>query len=212
MSIKLHYLRNHLDKFLDNLGNYSKEQGERFHQDLKVMEERYQGRPARDGAGITRAAARTRAHSLFAHLSTRAQLPLIARFTHVGIELFAVQLRHRSLRGHARRAHDAAGVTIRRKKEKSESQFVCCYLRRERYRRALKCFAAGLVGAFKRTLTGSGEVLWNFVVFLEINVATKFDIHTNECKEFVLLVWMQKRVRAARRQSAGLGTFDFSFD
>ncbi|GBP10723.1 hypothetical protein EVAR_6281_1 [Eumeta japonica] len=48
MSIKLHYLRNHLDKFLDNLGNYSEEQGERFHQDLKVMEERYQAesRPA----------------------------------------------------------------------------------------------------------------------------------------------------------------------
>ncbi|GBP00205.1 hypothetical protein EVAR_832_1 [Eumeta japonica] len=44
MSIKLHYLRNHLDKFPDNLGNYSEEQGERFHQDLKVMEERYQGR------------------------------------------------------------------------------------------------------------------------------------------------------------------------
>ncbi|GBP78313.1 hypothetical protein EVAR_52368_1 [Eumeta japonica] len=39
MSIKLHYLRNHLDKFPDNLGNYSEEQGERFHQDLKVMEE-----------------------------------------------------------------------------------------------------------------------------------------------------------------------------
>ncbi|GBP33781.1 hypothetical protein EVAR_25382_1 [Eumeta japonica] len=44
MSIKLHYLRNHLDKFPDNLGNYSEEQGERFQQDLKVMEERYQGR------------------------------------------------------------------------------------------------------------------------------------------------------------------------
>ncbi|GBP37671.1 hypothetical protein EVAR_23719_1 [Eumeta japonica] len=42
MSIKLHYLRNHLDKFPDNLGNYSEEQGERFHQDLKVMVERYQ--------------------------------------------------------------------------------------------------------------------------------------------------------------------------
>lgn len=44
MSIKLHYLYNHLDKFPDNLGDYSEEQGERFHQDLKVMEERYQGR------------------------------------------------------------------------------------------------------------------------------------------------------------------------
>ncbi|UYV67635.1 hypothetical protein LAZ67_5001413 [Cordylochernes scorpioides] len=42
MSIKVHYLHNHLDKFPDNLGAYSDEQGERFHQDMKVMEERYQ--------------------------------------------------------------------------------------------------------------------------------------------------------------------------
>ncbi|UYV84641.1 hypothetical protein LAZ67_X002935 [Cordylochernes scorpioides] len=33
----------HLDKFPDNLGAYSDENGERFHQDLKVVEERYQG-------------------------------------------------------------------------------------------------------------------------------------------------------------------------
>ncbi|EEZ99611.2 hypothetical protein TcasGA2_TC002128 [Tribolium castaneum] len=44
MSIKVHYLHNHLDKFPDNLGSYSEEHGERFHQDLKNMEERYQGR------------------------------------------------------------------------------------------------------------------------------------------------------------------------
>lgn len=44
MSIKVHYLHNHLDKFPENLGSYSEEQGERFHQDLKNMEERYQGR------------------------------------------------------------------------------------------------------------------------------------------------------------------------
>ncbi|UYV67637.1 hypothetical protein LAZ67_5001415 [Cordylochernes scorpioides] len=42
MSIKVHYLNSHLDKFPDNLGAYSDEQGERFHQDMKVMEERYQ--------------------------------------------------------------------------------------------------------------------------------------------------------------------------
>ncbi|UYV67629.1 hypothetical protein LAZ67_5001403 [Cordylochernes scorpioides] len=42
MSIKVHYLHSHLDKFPDNLGVYSDEQGERFHQDMKVMEERYQ--------------------------------------------------------------------------------------------------------------------------------------------------------------------------
>ncbi|UYV70175.1 hypothetical protein LAZ67_7002094 [Cordylochernes scorpioides] len=42
MSIKVHYLHSHLDKFPDNLGAYSDAQGERFHQDRKVMEERYQ--------------------------------------------------------------------------------------------------------------------------------------------------------------------------
>jgi hypothetical protein len=44
MSIKVHYVHSHLDKFPDNCGDFSDEQGERFHQDLKVMEDRYQGR------------------------------------------------------------------------------------------------------------------------------------------------------------------------
>lgn len=44
MSIKVHFLFSHLDRFPDNLGDYSEEQGERFHQDIKTMEERYQGR------------------------------------------------------------------------------------------------------------------------------------------------------------------------
>ena len=44
MSITLQYLHNHLDRFADNLGDVSEEQGERFHQDIKVMEDRYQGR------------------------------------------------------------------------------------------------------------------------------------------------------------------------
>ncbi|UYV74050.1 POLD1 [Cordylochernes scorpioides] len=35
MSIKVHYLHSHLDKYPDNLGTYSDEQGERFHQDMK---------------------------------------------------------------------------------------------------------------------------------------------------------------------------------
>ena len=43
MSIKVHYLFSHLDQFPDNLGDMSDEQGERFHQDLKTMEARYQG-------------------------------------------------------------------------------------------------------------------------------------------------------------------------
>ena len=43
MSIKLHFLNSHLDQFPDNLGAVSDELGERFHQDLKIMEERYRG-------------------------------------------------------------------------------------------------------------------------------------------------------------------------
>ena len=52
MSLKLHFLHSHLDYFpsnrLDylesNLGDFSEEQGERFLQDIKEMERRYQGR------------------------------------------------------------------------------------------------------------------------------------------------------------------------
>ena len=43
MSFKLHFLNSHLDYFLENLGAVSEEQGERFHQDFKEMERRYQG-------------------------------------------------------------------------------------------------------------------------------------------------------------------------
>ena len=41
MSLKLHILHSHIDKFKDNLGDYSKEPSERFHQDVKSFEERY---------------------------------------------------------------------------------------------------------------------------------------------------------------------------
>jgi len=44
MGMKLHYLFSHLGQFPDNLGEVSKEQGERFHQAIKTMETRYQGR------------------------------------------------------------------------------------------------------------------------------------------------------------------------
>ena len=44
MSIKVHFLFSHLDKFLDNPGSVSDEQGERFRQDLMAVKERYQGR------------------------------------------------------------------------------------------------------------------------------------------------------------------------
>ena len=43
MSIKLHYLHSHLDFFPPNLGDVSEEHGERFHQDIMVMEKRYVG-------------------------------------------------------------------------------------------------------------------------------------------------------------------------
>ena len=44
MSIKVHFLHSHLDCFPENLGALSDELRERFHQDVKEMEERYQGR------------------------------------------------------------------------------------------------------------------------------------------------------------------------
>jgi hypothetical protein len=43
MSLKLHFLHSHLDFFPENLGAVSDEQGERFHQDIQSMENRYQG-------------------------------------------------------------------------------------------------------------------------------------------------------------------------
>jgi hypothetical protein len=44
MSLKVHFLLSHLDKFAENLGSVSVELGERFHQDISEMERRYQGR------------------------------------------------------------------------------------------------------------------------------------------------------------------------
>ena len=44
MNIKVHFLYSYLDRFPANLGDLSEEQGERFHQDIRTMEERFQGR------------------------------------------------------------------------------------------------------------------------------------------------------------------------
>lgn len=44
MSLKIHFLHSHLDFFPDNLGDESDEHGERFHQQMKQMEFRYQGK------------------------------------------------------------------------------------------------------------------------------------------------------------------------
>ena len=44
MSVKVHFLKNHLDYFPANLGELSEEQGERFHQEIKYFEQRYMGK------------------------------------------------------------------------------------------------------------------------------------------------------------------------
>jgi hypothetical protein len=44
MSLNIHFLNSHLDFFPENLSAVGEEQGERFHQDIKEMERRYQGR------------------------------------------------------------------------------------------------------------------------------------------------------------------------
>lgn len=40
----MHFLQNHLNEFAINLGDYSDQHGERFHQDIMVMEKRYKGK------------------------------------------------------------------------------------------------------------------------------------------------------------------------
>ena len=44
MSVKMHYLFLRMDRFPENMGSISDKQRERFHQDLKKMETRYQAR------------------------------------------------------------------------------------------------------------------------------------------------------------------------
>ncbi|GBN38372.1 hypothetical protein AVEN_213581-1 [Araneus ventricosus] len=44
MSLKVHFLHSHIDCFSENLGAYSEEQGERFYQDIRDIERRYQAR------------------------------------------------------------------------------------------------------------------------------------------------------------------------
>lgn len=44
MSIKVHFLHSHLDFFPANLGQFSDEQGERFHQEMLVIEKRFEGK------------------------------------------------------------------------------------------------------------------------------------------------------------------------
>lgn len=44
MSLKIHFLRSHLEYFAHQLSTESDEQGERFHQDIMQMEKRYKGK------------------------------------------------------------------------------------------------------------------------------------------------------------------------
>ena len=43
MSIKVHFMHSHLDKFLNNYDNVSYEHGDLFYQDIKITEKCYQG-------------------------------------------------------------------------------------------------------------------------------------------------------------------------
>ena len=43
MTIKMHFSFSYLDQFSENVGNVSDENGERFQEDIQVMEDRYQG-------------------------------------------------------------------------------------------------------------------------------------------------------------------------
>lgn len=44
MSIKIHFLKSHLNFFPNNLGQFSDEQGEKFHQELSQIEKRFEGK------------------------------------------------------------------------------------------------------------------------------------------------------------------------
>lgn len=44
ISVKVHYAVDHLDDFAENCGAYSDEQGEKVHQDIKSIQQRYKGK------------------------------------------------------------------------------------------------------------------------------------------------------------------------
>lgn len=44
MSLKVHFMHSHLDFFPENMGDVSDEHGERFHQDVEVIEQRFKGK------------------------------------------------------------------------------------------------------------------------------------------------------------------------
>ena len=44
MSLKVHVLHSHLDFFAENLGDVNDQNGERFHQNISVIERRFKGK------------------------------------------------------------------------------------------------------------------------------------------------------------------------
>lgn len=44
LTLKMHFFKNHLDFFPRNLGQFSDEHGERFHQDISDIEDGFNGR------------------------------------------------------------------------------------------------------------------------------------------------------------------------
>ena len=44
MSLKIHMMHSHLDFFPENMGAVSDEHGERFHQDVAIIEKRFKGK------------------------------------------------------------------------------------------------------------------------------------------------------------------------
>ncbi|KYN36660.1 hypothetical protein ALC56_08451 [Trachymyrmex septentrionalis] len=47
MLLKIHFRHNHLDFFPPNLGEFSDEHGEHFHQDIVIIEKRFKGKDIR---------------------------------------------------------------------------------------------------------------------------------------------------------------------
>lgn len=51
MSLKIHFLHDHLDFFPPNLGDFSDEHGERFHQEIMTIENRFKGKNTKNMLG-----------------------------------------------------------------------------------------------------------------------------------------------------------------
>lgn len=52
MKLKIYFLKSHNDCFPKNIGDYSEEQSELFHQDVKERERKYLGRRAANNSKL----------------------------------------------------------------------------------------------------------------------------------------------------------------